>query len=78
MCNQPCCSWNLRYSSTGMSRPVYSLSLIHIYQNYVPVIDDQGFFIGIITRKEIIKYCYKELKAAYADRQTDSPAQENN
>lgn len=33
-----------------------------INQNYVPVVDDQGFFIGIITRKEIIKYCYKELK----------------
>ena len=23
-------------------------------QNFVPVVDDQGFFIGIITRKEII------------------------
>ena len=33
-----------------------------INQNYVPVVDDQGYFIGIITRKEIIKYCYKELK----------------
>ena len=33
-----------------------------INQNYVPVIDDKGSFIGIITRKEIIKYCYKELK----------------
>jgi CBS domain-containing protein len=33
-----------------------------INQNYVPVTDDQGYFIGIITRKEIIKYCYKELK----------------
>ncbi|MDO4276370.1 MAG: CBS domain-containing protein [Eubacteriales bacterium] len=33
-----------------------------INQNYVPVVDDQGAFIGIITRKEIIKYCYKELK----------------
>lgn len=34
-----------------------------INQNYpVPVIDDQGYFIGIITRKEIIKYCYKEMK----------------
>ena len=31
-------------------------------QNFVPVVDDQGYFIGIITRKEIIKYCYKELK----------------
>ncbi len=33
-----------------------------INQNYVPVVDDNGYFIGIITRKEIIKYCYKELK----------------
>ena len=33
-----------------------------INQNYVPVVDDKGSFIGIITRKEIIKYCYKELK----------------
>ena len=33
-----------------------------INQNYVPVTDDPGYFIGIITRKEIIKYCYKELK----------------
>lgn len=37
-----------------------------INQNYVPVVDDQGFFIGIITRKEIIKYCYKEMKKAAA------------
>ena len=33
-----------------------------INQNYVPVVDDNGFFIGIITRKAIIKYCYNELK----------------
>ena len=31
-------------------------------QNFVPVIDDQDHFIGIVTRKEIIKYCYKEMK----------------
>ena len=30
----------------------------------VPVVDDQGSFIGIITRKSIIKYCYNEIKAA--------------
>ena len=33
-----------------------------INQNFVPVIDDQDAFIGIITRKEIIKYCYGEMK----------------
>ena len=35
-----------------------------INQNFVPVVDDQGAFIGIITRKSIIKYCYNEMKAA--------------
>ena len=25
-------------------------------QNFVPVVDDRGLFIGIITRKDIIKY----------------------
>lgn len=39
-----------------------------INQNYVPVIDDKESFIGIITRKEIIKYCYKEMKELSALR----------
>lgn len=39
-----------------------------INQNYVPVIDDKGSFIGIITRKEIIKYCYTEMKELSALR----------
>ena len=31
-------------------------------QNFVPVIDDQRKFIGIVTRKSIIEYCYEKLK----------------
>ena len=31
-------------------------------QNFVPVIDDQGHFIGIITRRDIIGYCNNRLK----------------
>ncbi|MGC4019637.1 MAG: CBS domain-containing protein [Muricomes sp.] len=30
-------------------------------QNFVPVVDDQKKFIGIITRKSIIEYCYDKL-----------------
>ena len=30
-------------------------------QNFVPVIDDKGAFIGIITRRSIIKYCQQKL-----------------
>ncbi|MBR3949900.1 MAG: CBS domain-containing protein [Oscillospiraceae bacterium] len=31
------------------------------HQNFVPVIDDYGAFIGLVTRKAIIKYCYDKL-----------------
>lgn len=31
-------------------------------QNYVPVVDDEDHFIGIITRRDIINYCYKKMK----------------
>ena len=30
-------------------------------QNFVPVIDDYGAFIGLVTRKAIIKYCQDKL-----------------
>ena len=31
-------------------------------QNFVPVVDDGGYFIGIITRRDIINYCYTKIK----------------
>ncbi len=31
-------------------------------QNFVPVIDDKRVFIGIITRKDIIEFCYGQYK----------------
>lgn len=31
-------------------------------QNFVPVIDDRNIFIGIITRRDIIKYFYSRAK----------------
>ena len=30
-------------------------------QNFVPVVDDKGAFIGIVTRGEIVKYCRQRL-----------------
>ena len=32
-------------------------------QNFVPVVDDKDTFIGIVTRRGIIKYCQQELFA---------------
>lgn len=30
-------------------------------QNFIPVLDDDEKFIGIITRKDIIQYCYSKI-----------------
>ena len=37
-------------------------------QNFVPVIDDKKIFIGIVTRKDIIRFCYEK----YIEKQTVS------
>lgn len=37
-------------------------------QNFVPVIDDRNMFIGIITRKDIIKYFYDKFKKDDSDK----------
>ena len=48
--------------------PVYvystieDLLMLSMNQNFVPVIDDRGVFIGIVTRKDIIQVCVSELK----------------
>jgi len=31
------------------------------HQNFVPVVDDYGAFIGLITRKAVIQYCHDRL-----------------
>ena len=32
-------------------------------QNFVPVVDDKGVFIGIVTRKDVLLYLAKKLKS---------------
>ncbi|MDO4556515.1 MAG: CBS domain-containing protein [Lachnospiraceae bacterium] len=31
-------------------------------QNFVPVVDDNKVFIGIVTRKDILQYCYDAME----------------
>lgn len=43
------------------SATIESLILLSMNQNFVPVIDDDNIFIGLVTRKDIIEYCYNQL-----------------
>ena len=38
---------------------IEDLVSLSMRQNFVPVVDDEGIFIGIIRRKDIIQYCYE-------------------
>ncbi len=38
------------------------LIMTSMNQNFIPVVDDNGTFIGIVTRKSIISYCYNQFK----------------
>lgn len=42
---------------------IEDLVMTSMNQNFVPVIDDNGIFIGIVTRKSIIEYCYNQYKS---------------
>lgn len=44
---------------------IEDLFMTAMNQNFVPVIDDNQIFIGIITRKDIIQYCYQLFQKAY-------------
>lgn len=41
---------------------IEDLVMTSMNQNFVPVIDDNRVFIGIVTRKSIIEYCYNQYK----------------
>ena len=51
----------LDYTAVRADANMEDLMLRAMDQNFVPVIDDQDNFIGIITRKDIIGYCYAKL-----------------
>lgn len=54
------CSW--RNGPVNVNCNIEDLILTSMNQNFVPVIDDNKIFIGIIRRKDIIAYCYEHYK----------------
>ena len=50
------------HKSVSINSKVSDLISLSINQNFVPVVDDDGIFIGIIKRSDIINYCYGKIK----------------
>lgn len=51
-----------KHKSVSINSDVESLISLATNQNFVPVVDDEGIFIGIIKRSDIINYCYSEMR----------------
>lgn len=45
----------------SINSDIESLISLAKYQNFVPVVDDNKVFIGIIKRSDIINYCYNKI-----------------
>ncbi|WP_040210686.1 CBS domain-containing protein [Clostridium polynesiense] len=51
----------VKHQSVYINENIESLISLAARQNFVPVVDDNGTFIGIIKRSDIINYCYKHM-----------------
>ena len=50
------------HKSVSITSNIENLILLSVSQNFVPVTDDDGTFIGIIKRSDIINYCFNEME----------------
>ncbi|MGL5615310.1 MAG: CBS domain-containing protein [Sarcina sp.] len=51
----------VNHNSVTINANMESLISLATSQNFVPVVDDEGIFIGIIKRSDIINHCYTAL-----------------
>lgn len=50
------------YKAMGIDYEMEDLIELAIAQNFVPIVDSDGVFIGIVTRKDIINHLYNQTK----------------
>ncbi len=47
--------------SVRVDEKIENIVKLAMSQNFVPVVDDEGTYIGIIKRADIIEYCYNSM-----------------
>ncbi len=58
------------FMSVSIRSSMEDLIKVALNQNFVPVMDDSGKFIGIVTRKDIMKFFSEQVKKARAEKVT--------
>ena len=58
----------MKVEAVSIDTKIEDLMLKSMGQNFVPVIDDKKKFIGIVTRKDILQYCYGKLNQSEQQR----------
>ena len=59
------------YKAVTVSTSMDQLVEAAMNQNFVPVVDDRGMFIGIVRRQAIIRYCYEKARTDKKDSSKD-------
>ena len=49
------------YKAVCVTTSIEELLEAALNENFVPVVDDRGVFIGIVTRKRILQHCFDQL-----------------
>lgn len=49
------------YKSLDISSPIKDVIQLLFEQNFIPIVDDRGMYIGIIKRKVVLKYFYENI-----------------
>jgi CBS domain containing-hemolysin-like protein len=60
----------------NVNAAIEDLLLMAMNQNFIPVTDDRGLFIGIVTRKDIMQYYYDKLHDSKEQRDEQHQAVE--
>ncbi|MDE6241774.1 MAG: CBS domain-containing protein [Anaeroplasmataceae bacterium] len=50
------------YKALDISSSIQEVIKLSFEQNFIPMVDDRGMYIGIIKRKGIIRYFYERFK----------------
>lgn len=59
----------VKHKSVSINSDINEIINLSVNQNFVPVVDDDGIFIGIIKRSDIINYCYDEIVKLKKEKQ---------